>query len=204
VLLLGRISPEKGFHLAIDAARRASMAVVLAGRVFPYRSHCEYFDYVIAPRLGDDVRYVGPVDAVVKRRLLATVSCVAIPSIVPETSSLTAMEALASGTPVVALKSPALEELIEDGKTGFLVRDVDEMALAFARVPSLARSECRRAAERRCALSRMTSEYLAVYRQLVGRRQMLGPIAGTSGTRIAAPSQHEREPESGPHDQAAG
>ena len=166
VLLLGRISPEKGFHLAVDAAARAGLRVTMAGAVFPYHSHREYFDYVIAPRLSESVRFLGPVGFDRKRELLRSALCLAVPSILPETSSLVAMEALACGTPVVALRSPALEELIEEGQTGWLVRTEDEMADAFTRVRALSRDACRRAAEACCDLRAMTGAYLTLYQEL--------------------------------------
>jgi glycosyltransferase involved in cell wall biosynthesis len=191
VLLLGRISPEKGFHLAIDAARRASLSVLLAGAVFPYASHREYFEYVIVPRLAGDVRFIGPVDAHAKRTLLGTVSCVGLPSIVPETSSLTAMEALASGTPVVALRSPALEELIDHGRTGFLVDDVDGMAQAFASIHAIGPDACRQAAEQRCQLTHMTAAYLQLYEELAYEHGSDGLGAGASGTQVAPFARHE-------------
>jgi glycosyltransferase involved in cell wall biosynthesis/LmbE family N-acetylglucosaminyl deacetylase len=166
VLLLGRISPEKGFHLAVDAARRNGLPVVIAGALFPYRSHREYFDHVLAPRLSEHVRFVGAVGFEEKRHLLAGARCLAVPTILPETSSLAAMEAFACGTPVVALRSPALAELIEDGRTGFLVDTVDEMAEAMARVDRLDRAACRYAAEARCDGRVTVSGYLQLYREL--------------------------------------
>jgi glycosyltransferase involved in cell wall biosynthesis len=131
--------------------------------VFPYDTHVAYFRDCIAPRLNDRIQFVGAVGGDVKCSLLSSASCVIVASTVAETSSLVAMEALASGTPVVAFKTPALEELIEDGRTGFLVRDVTELAHALARVADINGDTCRLAAESQCSLSRMTDEYLALY-----------------------------------------
>jgi len=104
-----------------------------------------------------------------KQRLLGSVACLALPTTVPETGSLVSMEALASGTPVVAFRTPPLAELIESGRTGFLVADADEMRRAFTRIDSISAAECRRAAEAHCALDAMTRGYLNLYQTLVLR-----------------------------------
>lgn len=165
-LTLGRICPEKGIHLAIEAARRAGCALTIAGRLFPYATHLAYFDHEVVPKLSRTIRFVGPVAASEKQELLASARCLLLPSTVAETSSLVAMEALASGTPVVAFRSPALEELIDHGRTGLLVSDVAEMARALERVDSLDPAECRRAAVERCRMDAMTSAYLRAYESI--------------------------------------
>lgn len=162
-LTLGRICPEKGIHLAIEAARRAGCPLTIAGRVFPYGTHLAYFDRDVVPRLSRDIRFVGPVAASEKQELLASARCLLLPSTVAETSSLVAMEALASGTPVVAFRSPALEELIEHGRNGRLVSDVAEMAQALTEVERIDPRDCRRTAVERCRIDAMTTAYLRAY-----------------------------------------
>jgi glycosyltransferase involved in cell wall biosynthesis len=166
VLALGRVCPEKGYHLAIDAARQADATLLIAGEVFPYREHVEYFDREVAPRLDGRRRFVGPAGLARKRRLLAAARCIVIPSLVPETSSLVAMEALASGTPVVAFRIGALPEIVEHGRTGFLVDGVDEMAAAMRWVGEIDPEVCRTAARERFSADRMAREYLDVYERL--------------------------------------
>ncbi|MCU6550980.1 glycosyltransferase, partial [Klebsiella pneumoniae] len=121
VMALGRICREKGFHLALDAARAADWPLLLAGQVFPYAAHQDYFDRWIVPRLDAQRRFLGPVGRVRKRRLLSAARALLIPSLAPETSSLVAMEALACGTPVIGFRTGALPDLIEPGVTGFIV-----------------------------------------------------------------------------------
>jgi glycosyltransferase involved in cell wall biosynthesis len=160
---MGRICPEKGFHFAIDAAERAGVKLVLAGSVFEYAEHRKYFDSMIAPRLNERVRFIGPVGGKRKCDLLAGARCLLIPSLVDETSSLAAMEAMAAGTPVIAWRSGALTEIVADGRTGFLVSSVEEMSDAIARVESIDRKECRREAEERFDAWRMFSRYRSLY-----------------------------------------
>jgi CelD/BcsL family acetyltransferase involved in cellulose biosynthesis len=179
VAAVGRICPEKGFHLAADAARRAGVALVLAGQVFGYPAHQEYFRDVLAPRLDPRwFRYAGPLGLVQKRTLLGQARCLLVPSQTPETSSLVAMEALACGTPVVAFRAGALGEIVEHGRTGFLVDSVDEMADAIShQVDSIDPAECRRRATERFSADTMTARYVARYARLVAARRA-APVRG--------------------------
>jgi glycosyltransferase involved in cell wall biosynthesis len=169
VLALGRICPEKGFHEAFDAARAADLPLVLAGELFQYAEHERYWQEKIRPRLTATRSFIGPVAFEQKRALLADARCVVIPSLVAETSSLVAMEALASGTPVVARPAGALPELIEQGVTGFLVEDVEQMATALQNSIELDSKACRAAAERRFDERRMARDYVEIYEQLIQR-----------------------------------
>lgn len=167
-LALGRICPEKGFHLAIDAAKRAAIPLILAGQVFPYVEHERYYRREIAPRLDARRRFIGPLGFVRKRRWLAAARCLLIPSLVAETSSLAAMEALASGTAVIAFRSGALSEIVEHGRTGFLVDTSQEMADAIRHAHTIDPAACRRAAVQRFAADRMTRRYLELYEAILG------------------------------------
>jgi hypothetical protein len=172
-LMLARICPEKGVHLAIEAARRADMPLLIAGEVFGYEAHERYFAQEVLPRLDARRRFIGPVGLARKRRLLAAARCLLAPSLVPETSSLAAREAIAAGTPVVAFGSGALADTVEHGRTGFLVADVAQMAEAMARVADIDPAACRAAASTRFPLARMIDEYFAVYRRLARQPRLL-------------------------------
>lgn len=165
-LAIGRICPEKGFHLALDAASRAGTPLVLAGQVFPYEQHEKYFQNEVLPRLGAAHTYVGPVGRERKLELYANARCLIVSSTVPETSSLVALEALACGVPVVAFRVGALPEIVIDRKTGFLVDTVDEMARAILRAAEIDSEECRRIVRQRFSIHRMTARYLQVYEQI--------------------------------------
>ena len=165
-LALGRICPEKGFHHAADAARKAGVFLGIAGEVFRYEAHERYFREELLPRLDDRRRYLGPVGFRRKRRLLSGARCLLVPSLAPETSSLVSMEALACGTSVIAFRSGALPEVIEHGKTGYIVDDVDEMAEAIRAVEVIDPEVCRETARGRFSLTAMADRYFTLYKQL--------------------------------------
>jgi glycosyltransferase involved in cell wall biosynthesis len=166
VAALGRICPEKGFHVALDAATQAGLALRLAGEVFGYAAHEQYWKKEIEPRLKAPHRFVGALAWREKRDLLARARCLLVTSLVDETSSLVAMEALACGTPVVALRRGALSEIVNHGRTGFLVDTVEQLPSAIHAARDLSSEDCRRDAERLFSADRMTSRYLSLYRHL--------------------------------------
>jgi glycosyltransferase involved in cell wall biosynthesis len=167
VLFMGRICPEKGVHHAIEAAQRAGEKLLIAGTVFDYREHREYFESKVRPRLGQNAVFVGAIGGQQKADLLSGAKCLLIPSSARETSSLIAMEAMASGTPVVAWTSGALPEIVTEGRTGFLVSSVEGLAHAIGRAALLNSTECRREAEARFSSARMVSAYFELYDELV-------------------------------------
>lgn len=160
---LGRVCPEKGLHIAIDAARAAGLPLLLAGEVSRYQAHEQYFRQEIEPRLDACRRFIGPAGFRKKRRLLTKARCLLIPSLVAETSSLVAMEALSCGTPVIAFPSGALPEIIEDGRTGFIVQNEREMAAALTAVRFIDPEMCRQTARERFSAARMTRRYIDLY-----------------------------------------
>jgi glycosyltransferase involved in cell wall biosynthesis len=178
---MGRICPEKGFHLALEAARRARTPLLLAGQVFRNEAHEAYFNKEISPRLDASRRFIGPVGFRRKRRLLSSARCLLAPNSPPETSSLIAMESLACGTPVIAFRSGALADIVEDGRTGFLVSNEKEMADAIYAAGSLDRDTCRQSALERFSHQRMIDKYFATYDRLAtGTRVAEKPALGTT------------------------
>ena len=165
-VILGRVAREKGFHDALAAARLADMPLIAAGALYPYPDHQRYFAEEVRPLLDEQRIFIGPVAGEAKRRLLAEARCVLIPSTAPETSSLVAMEALASGAPVIAYRAGALPDIVEDGVTGFLVDDIPGMAAAMREVDRIDRCTCRDRAVARFPLRRTTDAYLDLYARL--------------------------------------
>ncbi len=165
-VMLGRICPEKGQHLALAAAHQAGITLLLAGEVFPYAEHRRYFMDQVSPLLDQRRRYLGPVGFDRKRRILGAAKCLLAPSLAAETSSLAVMEALACGTPAIAFRAGALPDIVDDGETGFIVDDASAMADAIARVDTIDRGHCRAVARDRFSVQRMTGQYIERYRQL--------------------------------------
>ena len=175
-LMLSRIAPEKGIHVALEAARAADVPLLVAGELFPYPEHRRYFASQVGPLLDREHRWIGPVGLAAKRRLLGSARCVVVCSEVQETSSLAAREAMAAGTPVVALGGGALAEIIEDGRTGFLVEDAAQLPLALQQVGTLDPDACRRTARERCDAATMTRKYIKVYKRLARREPAALPM----------------------------
>lgn len=169
-LILGRLCPEKGIHLAIEAARRVEIPLAIAGEAYRYAAHLDYVRDEVRPRLDRWRRLVGPVGGARKRRLLGSATCLLVPSLAPETSSLVAREAIAAGTPVIAFPAGALRETVDHGRTGFLVESVDEMAQAIPQAASLDPGHCRAVARERFSADRMIAAYIDLYGRLAAGR----------------------------------
>lgn len=179
-LCLGRVCPEKGYHLAAEAATQAGVPLLVAGQLYPYAAHVRYWEDELRPRMGRGrARFIGTVDSARKRRLLAGARCLVVPSLVEETSSLVAMEAAAAGTPVVAFRRGALPEVVAHGQTGWLADDVDGLADGIARAGEIDPGTCWATARVRFDEERMTAAYLARYDTLVR-----GPHCGGMGHAI--------------------
>jgi glycosyltransferase involved in cell wall biosynthesis len=171
-MVMGRICPEKNMHSALEAGTRARTQVILAGRVYPFRSHTQYFEQKVEPQLEAgrstvDHKFVGQLTPAERHHMLAEAKCLLHPTLAPETSSLVAMEALAAGTPVIAYRSGALPEIVEHGVTGFLVDDVERMAEAIGKIHCISRAKCHDAARRRFPKQRMIDRYFDLYRTIL-------------------------------------
>ncbi len=169
LLWIGRICPEKGVHIALRIAHRLDIPMVVAGPVHPFYDHQKYFSEQVEPLLDEQRRYAGPVGVEQKIDLFANAKCLLLPNLVAETSSLVAMEAIGSGTPVVAYRAGALPEVIEDRRTGFIVDSEEEMLKAVARVDEISAETCRSSARTRFDACRMAKEYLDLYGAMLQR-----------------------------------
>lgn len=166
VLWLGRFSPDKGTHLAIDAARVTGRRIVLAGKLTE-PSEQAYFEEQIRPRLGPDVEYVGEAEAGRKRELLAAARCMVFPIQWEEPFGMVMIEAMACGTPVVAIGRGAVPEVVVDGVTGFVLREAEELPAAIEAAGRIDPFACRDHVERHFGLGAMAAAYEAVYRRVL-------------------------------------
>lgn len=168
VLFLGRFHPLKAPHLAIEAARRAGVRIILAGKCTEEVEH-EYYRDVLAPLLGPDAVAVGVADASLKRRLLAGARCLVFPIRWEEPFGLVMVEAMACGTPVVALARGAVPEVVAHGRTGFVVDRPEQLAGAIRDCASLEAADCRRHVSSRFSLEAMATGYESAYRRVLVR-----------------------------------
>jgi glycosyltransferase involved in cell wall biosynthesis len=170
LLWMGRICEEKGPHLAIEIAQRTGLPLVLAGQVYPFSYHQNFYNTSIRPYLGGSdprVCFIETPTFETKIRLLSNARALLIPSLVDETSSLVAMEAMACGTPVIGLRRGAIPEVVIDGLTGFVCNNVDEMAESVWKVNHINPHACRMHVEVNYPAGRMASEYEQLYEQVL-------------------------------------
>ncbi len=174
VLWLGRVCPEKAPHLAIEAAKKAGLPIIVAGHVYPFRWHDDYWKQKVKPLIDyDQVRWVELPSFVEKTKLLRDARALLVTSQVAETTSLVALEALASGTPVIAFGAGALTEVVPKG-TGFIVDDVEEMARACQTVSQIRTQDCRDWVQREYSARAMTDGYEALITDLEEQRRWQG------------------------------
>jgi glycosyltransferase involved in cell wall biosynthesis len=167
---LGRISPEKRPDLAIAVAKRLAIPLRIAAKVDP--KDRAYFDTEIRPMLDDPlIQFVGEIDETAKAKFLGGAMALLFPIDWPEPFGLVVIEAMACGTPVVARPCGSVPELIDAGRTGFVVDTFDELVDAVKRVRTLDRAACRRHVEARFSIRRMVDDYESVYRHLTADSQ---------------------------------
>lgn len=168
LVFLSRLDRIKGARLAIAIARRAGRRLILAGNRADSGPDSDHFEQELAPLIdGGDVSWVGPVDDVAKRELLASASAMLVPIQWDEPFGIVFAEALACGCPVISCPRGALPEIVEPGVTGFLIQNEDEGVAAVSRLGELNRVACRRAAEERFSPFAVTNRYESLYRELL-------------------------------------
>jgi glycosyltransferase involved in cell wall biosynthesis len=169
-LYIGRFAPVKGAHLAIAAARKAGMRLLLAGKI-EIPEERDYFESFVRPHIdGNHVEFIGEADSETKRQLYKWARCVLSPIQWEEPFGLVMVEAMACGTPPISFARGAAPELIADGVTGFLVDDVDEMASAIERVDSVEPLTCRQHVENCFGPAALADRYIAMYQRILAAR----------------------------------
>ncbi|MEV6815839.1 glycosyltransferase family 4 protein [Micromonospora sp. NPDC051296] len=179
VLWLARFSPDKGPDLAIRACRSAGLPLVLAGKCNEPAER-RYYDEVVRPMLGPDVTVVRDADREAVLRLLVEARCLVMPIQWEEPFGIVMLEAMATGTPVVALRRGAVPELVRPGVTGLICDRADELPAALREAAGLNPADCVAHVARTFSIERMATGYEAVYRRFL--------VAATPRTAVREPA----------------
>ena len=164
LLFLGRIHQDKGTYEAVQVARKAGLPLIIAGIV----QDDEYFQVKVKPHIdGKQVIYVGPVGSAKKYDLLRHARALLHLINFDEPFGLTVVEAMACGTPVIAIDRGSMPELIQDGETGFLIASNEDAVEGVRRIDDIDRRKCRTWVEKRFTQARMVEEYLQVYKMIL-------------------------------------
>lgn len=194
LLFLARMSPDKGPHRAIRIARAAGRRLVIVSKMRE-PDEVAFFASEVEPLLGPGVEFIGEVDSAERVRLLQEATALLNPIQWPEPFGLNMIEALACGTPVLALRHGAAREIVTDGRTGFLRSDADDLVECVERLDLIDRADCRAEAVRRFSMRRMVDDYLEVYTEaMLGHGSSRSPVpAGPELPRARASSRSRVE-----------
>ncbi len=171
---LGRIAPVKAPHVAIQVARKAGIPLKIAGEIQPmYR---DYWETVVKPAVdGRFIEFVGEADHATKVELLGNSRALLFPIDWNEPFGLVMIEAMACGTPVLAFPKGSVPEIVRDGVSGWICRDIDDMAQR-AREPHIAPAACRQHVAKRFSVAAMVRRYESIYRAAVEGQEGRPPI----------------------------
>jgi glycosyltransferase involved in cell wall biosynthesis len=165
LLFFGRIHHDKGARQAIEIARACGKTLVMAGII----QDQAYFDRYIAPHVDNDkVFFIGSVGPDARNRLLGKALALLHPIQFDEPFGLSVIESMACGTPVIAFDRGSMPELIENGRTGFLVNTMEAAVEAVAQINAIDRATCRRHVERHFTVERMVHDYIGAYETILG------------------------------------
>jgi len=164
LLFFGRIHKDKGTREALNIARACSKKLILAGII----QDQAYYDQYVAPYIDNDkVVYIGSVGPAERNRLLGNACTLLHPIQFDEPFGLSVIESMACGTPVIAFDRGSMPELIENGKSGFLVDNVEEAIETVARIEEIDRAYCRRRVTQNFTIDRMIDAYVNVYETIL-------------------------------------
>jgi glycosyltransferase involved in cell wall biosynthesis len=165
LLITGRIVPEKGIKEAIKVAEKTGLRLLIIGPVYP--DHQGYFDQYIKPHLNDRILYLGYTEREHMAKYYQKAKALLMPIQWEEPFGLTMIEAMACGTPVVALRRGSVPEVILDNKTGFIVDSLADMAEAVGKIDTISRAACRKHVEAHFSNECMIDAYEAMYEKIL-------------------------------------
>ncbi|MFH1858619.1 MAG: glycosyltransferase [Candidatus Omnitrophota bacterium] len=168
LVAFSQITPFKGVHVAIAIAQRTGDRLIIGGRIKSAR----YFQEEIAPHLNDRITYVGEVGADSRRKweLFGKAKAYLFPTLNVDADPSTLKEAMACGTPVIALANGGASEIVIDGKTGFVCQTVADMIQSLGKLDQIDPAECRKHVEKTYTLERMVDQYEALYHDVLSGR----------------------------------
>ena len=166
LVFFGRMHPDKGAKEAIQIAKKFGKKLIMAGIV----QDQDYFDNEIAPNFDENIVYVGSVGPEDRNKLLGGAFALLHPIFFAEPFGLSVVEAMACGTPVVAFNKGSMPELIDSGKNGFIVENVDEAVGVLGKISGIDRQCCRDTVEKRFSVERMVDDYIKVYQQIIDQK----------------------------------
>ncbi len=168
LLAFGRLCADKGFHTAIEVAKRTGEKLVIAGAIQPQSR--DYYENVVRPQVdGEQITFVGEVNLTEKWNLFSKAKAFLFPIQWPEPFGLVMIEAMAAGTPVIAFPEGSVPEVVADGRTGFLVKDTDEMVEALGMLDRINPADCREYVQEKFSVSKCADGYENVYQEVVAR-----------------------------------
>ena len=164
LLYFGRIHADKGPAEAIEISRQSGIRLVIAGII----QDREYYNTRVAPFIdGEQIIYYGVANPAQRNQLMGNALALIHPIHFHEPFGLSVIEAMACGTPVVAFNKGSMPEVIDDGKSGFLVPDVEQACRVLPQIPNLDRHFCRQWVEGKFSQDRMIDDYIALYHQIL-------------------------------------
>jgi Glycosyltransferase len=170
VAFIGRVSPEKRVDRAIEIARLANMKIKIAAKID--KADERYFEKEIRHLFAQPhVEYLGEVGEAEKNELLGHAKALLFPIDWPEPFGMVMIEAMACGTPVIAFNHGSVPEVVEHGKTGFIVNNVEKAAEALQAIHLINRGDCRDTFEKKFSATVMAENYIRLYKQLLHRQQ---------------------------------
>ena len=168
LVFLGRVQKIKGAHTAIKIARNTGKKLIIAGNYEKKGAEYEYFNNEILPYCdGSQIKYIGPVNDNQKNELLGNASALLFPIEWEEPFGIVMIESLACGTPVIAFNKGAVQEVVQNGETGFICNNYEEMEKAVSKIEDLDRSICRKSAENSFSTDCIVNEYEKLYINMV-------------------------------------
>ena len=181
---VGRMHPSKGIPEAIEAAAIAGIPLRIAAKMQEPAEE-EYFDEVVRPVLGTNAEYIGELDTDEKYELMGSSCALLNPIQWDEPFGLVMIEAMATGTPVVATRRGSVEEIVEEGRTGFIRSTPEDLGHALLRASTLDRAACRKSVETRFSDSRMAADYIELFEDLLHARPRPRPIRAGAARQAA-------------------